>query len=185
MYEVIPDGRRDFKLTKNSISSSQIRSSDIVALKQSSNNAIGLLAKSPNSDNDWYFKDIIHANNYWSGQRSIQACINQFSSPSNRIYKFDTIQEFALWLVKELNIPIPVDQGFRFVESKTGRFAKKPECNHSHNGCGIQEMAKVILDASRIPEFNDSERNFTRAQEGTRRALERLTDRFQRTYSEV
>ena len=139
MYEVIPDGRRDFKLTKNSISSSQIRSSDIVALKQSSNNAIGLLAKSPNSDNDWYFKDIVHANNYWSSQRSIHACINQFSSPSNHIYKFDTIQEFALWLVKELNIPIPVDQGFRFVDSKTGRFAKKPECTHSHENCGFSD----------------------------------------------
>ena len=139
MYEVIPDGRRDFKLTKNSISSSQIRSSDIVALKQSSNNAIGLLAKSPESDNGWYFKDIVHANNYWSSQRSIHACINQFPSSSNRIYKFDTIQEFALWLVKELNIAIPVDQGFRFVDSKTGRFAKKPECTHSHENCGFSD----------------------------------------------
>ena len=145
MYEVIPDGRRDFKLTKNSISSAQVRSSDIVALKQSGNSAIGLLAKSPNSDNDWYFKDIIHANNYWSSQRSIQACINQFSSPSNHIYKFDTIQEFALWLVKELNIAIPVDQGFRFVDSKTGRFAKKPECTHTHENCGIREMDTSIL----------------------------------------
>ena len=159
MYEVIPDGRRDFKLTKNSISSSQIRSSDIVALKQSSNNAIGLLAKSPNSDNDWYFKDIIHANNYWSGQRSIQACINQFSSPSNRIYKFDTIQEFALWLVKELNIPIPVDQGFRFVESKTGRFAKKPECTHSHENYGFSdsereaELDAIIRESRRVLEY--------------------------------
>ena len=150
MYEVIPDGRRDFKLTKNSISSAQVRSSDIVALKQSSNSAIGLLAKSPHSDNDWYFKDIIHANNYWSSQRSIQECINQFYSPSNHIYKFDTIQEFALWLVKELNIPIPVDQGFRFVESKTGRFAKKPECSHSHENCGLQGE---ILDSQREAEL--------------------------------
>ena len=159
MYEVIPDGRRDFELTKNSISSSQIRSSDIVALKQSSNNAIGLLAKSPNSDNDWYFKDIVHANNYWNGQRSIHACINQFSSPSNHIYKFDTIQEFALWLVKELNIPIPVDQGFRFVDSKTGRFAKKPECTHSHENCGFSdsereaELDAIIRESLRVSEY--------------------------------